>query len=161
MKPIFAWKNKCWPEPEREAMFGRLIRKEAPVVDIGCGHCGLKKYTTGTYAGIDLEKWAEDVTVCDLNKDDLPDIYGNNFEQIICQGIIEYISDPLTFFEKIQKYGIELVFSYRLYTKNGPMKRNNYSFEAIVSRVTLAGWHVDSAYEVSSGEKIFHCSRYG
>ena len=96
---------------KRTEFMSRLIPSDVKsVMDIGCGNQRLKKYLVDgvSYYGVDYVQRAEDVLLCDLNKDSLPEI---NVDMYYMAGVLQYIDEIDRLFHQMRcaKY---ILFSF-------------------------------------------------
>lgn len=167
MENKYPWRQDVEWE-KRTKLIAKIIPSYLSVVDLGGGYENLNKYLIKClYKSIDKYLCTTDTIVADFNKDEFPDgdYEGQDFDYIVCQGTLEYITDPNNFLQKIKKYGDVLILTYRIYEKS-PIDRNYYGFENIRFFLKENGWEIilekviefDKKIE-SDRELLFYCRK--
>lgn len=151
----FPWPVNSWPK--RARLIASLIPRRSSVLDLGGGFGKLvgcldnpKKYDC-----VDLEKWTKNTIVADFNKGQFPDL--GLYDYVVCQGVLEYIQEPLDFLRAIQKYGGKIILTYR--TKNDPPAKNLMTFTELSALFYLAKLEVCHEEVVSRRQKLFVLER--
>lgn len=154
-KNKFPWgQNKEWKE--RTQKIATYIKAKQNVIELGCGYGHLKKYLKNCkYTGLDQYEWTEGVIPADFNKGEYPDL--GLFDQIVCQGILEYIDEPKTFLEEIKKYGNRLILTYKEFAPSDIVRRNIISFQELDEMLSRAGWETLEYVKINSNQNLFIC----
>jgi len=163
----FPWgKEKAWLH--RTKKICRFLPDDCSAVDIGGGFCHPTRFVKfRKYLSLDNRKWTDVTKVCNLDKGEFPDI--GTFEFMICQGVIEYMHDPVAFLEGISKYASRMILTYRLGKNIKSVGfRNEYLFGELKKILKTAGYEivVEQFVEEVKGkqnEKLFYCvnTKYG
>lgn len=154
----YPWTEK-WSS--RNKLIASFIEDNKSVLDIGGGLCELKTYIKPMeYKSIDIQKWTDDTIVSNLNKS-LPFVRPHHallWNYIICQGVIEYIEDPVLLLRGLHMYGSTLILTYRKGIIKD-MRVNAYTHNEIKILLILSGWNLIAMHDsVSKLEKIYICS---
>jgi len=155
----YPWNTK-WDR--RSKILSMAIPEGISVIDLGGGMGTLDKYLKNcAYKSIDLKKWTDETVVADFNKGEFPDIDNATFQMIVCQGVIEYITDPELFLIKIKKYGRNLLITYRQVRadENKHLYKNNLNNDEFMEMLRLAGWDILFSRTIASSQKLFYCSK--
>jgi hypothetical protein len=98
---------------ERNRIFASFVPSGSSVLDIGCGAQTLRRHLTVgcKYQPCDLIKSSPDVIVCDFNAGNYPAIQ-DQFDFVICSGVLEYIRNPPEFLNRVSSYGRSVLLSY-------------------------------------------------
>ena len=153
----YPWKEK-WSS--RNKLVASFVRKGS-ILDIGGGLGEILQFVKPTeYKSIDTEEWTNDTIVANLNVD-FPSIKCQ-FDNVICQGIIEYIIDPVGFLLHIKKYGERMILTYRTGDgKKYPVDRKCFlKQEQMRDTILMCGWEITKVVDsVSILEKVYICKR--
>ena len=152
----YPWKVK-WTK--RNNIIGKLIKQGESVLDIGGGLGELKKFIKpSNYVSFDVKKWNDDTIVTDLNET-FPKL-NIKFDVMVCQGILEYIKNPLFFLSGIREYSNRLILTYRSGDGKGyPMDRlNNYNIRDVLFVLECTEWTVVEIKDsIVKSEVIYIC----
>lgn len=155
----YPWKVK-WTS--RNKLVAKYIRKGS-LLDIGGGLGEILDFTKPTrYVSLDREVWSRHTIVVDLNDTREYPICEKPFDNVLCQGIIEYINDPITFLKHIKKYGGYLILTYREGDGKGyPVERQCFLNQAgMKDTIKMTGWEIEKVVDsVSKLEKVYICKR--
>lgn len=80
--------------------FAKRFRKEANILDIGCGDKPYQRYFKGIYTGVDHDKKSKADIVCDSTTIPLPD---NSFDAIVTTQTLEHTADVPGTLREIQR----------------------------------------------------------
>lgn len=154
----YPWKVKF---TSRNKLVSKYIEK-GTLLDIGGGLGEILDFVKPTeYKSIDTKIWNDKTIVADLNNGIYP-VFEKPFNNILCQGILEYINDPVLFLHKIKKYGDYLVLTYREGDGKGyPVERKCFlRHEAVKDYLKMTGWKIVKILpSVSKLEKIYICDK--
>jgi hypothetical protein len=162
----FPWgANKGWEH--RTKRIADFLPDNCSAVDVGGGFCHLTKLVNfREYVSIDIKDWTDKTVLADFNKGEFPEV--GAFEFVICQGIIEYMVDPLAFLKGISKYGSRLILTYRKGKQKVGRYRNDLSFQKVEELLNKAGYRIVVRQWVCEtegvyNEKLFYCvnTKYG
>lgn len=107
-------RRRSWEH--RAKFFGAIISAmpHEYVYDFGCGFCELKKYIGNKeYIGIDMVKYAPNVTQCDLACAFPAELVGNKENRLAAAlGLFEYLTQPLQLVDKLLASFDCICFSY-------------------------------------------------
>jgi hypothetical protein len=94
-----------------ELMARNIVVEDSEVLDIGCGPMWLKDYLPDgvKYYGLDYKKRGRDCLVCDLNRDEYPNI---DCPLFFISGCLEYIEDVDKFLNWICGRTKKCILSY-------------------------------------------------
>jgi hypothetical protein len=108
---------------ERNILIGRLIPPNSSILDLGAGAQTLKTHAPSPklYVPCDIVKSTPDCIVCDFNRNIYPP-QDRSYDITICSGVLEYLSDPLAFLQRIRVYSNLFVLSYQPTTGTGDEK---------------------------------------
>jgi len=106
------------PWDERNHFIAGLIPAGSSVLDIGSGGQSLRRHLKSgcKYQPCDLVKSSPDVILCDFNAAIFPDIL-EQYDYVVCSGILEYIRDPVRFLDAVASYGNVVILSYHPFTQ--------------------------------------------
>jgi hypothetical protein len=162
IKDKFPWgAGREWKE--RTQIIASIIPKGVSVLDLGGGFCHLKKYLSYwqglKYLSMDIEEWTDCTIKADFNKGEFPD--RGEWQIIVCQGIIEYIKDPIYFLEKIKKYGETLIITYLDVRRGEAELRGRLNFTPIADfeKVIELEWEIVMERKIKHGQKIYYCKK--
>lgn len=106
---------------ERNQKIASLISQNSKILDLGCGEKDLLNYVSPSkYIGIDYQSNSADIRLNFNNSFVLPK---DEWDYIVCSGLIEYISDIHLFFESIKNNSRLYVFTF--WTKNESIREKN------------------------------------
>lgn len=110
--------NPSWTD--RNKIIASNILPNSNILDLGCGHKDLLNYITPkTYLGIDYNDVA-DLSI-NFNLDfTLPD---ENWDYIVCSGLLEYLNDIPKFLLTIKHHAKRYIISY--WSKNSELRSPN------------------------------------
>jgi 2-polyprenyl-3-methyl-5-hydroxy-6-metoxy-1,4-benzoquinol methylase len=152
----YYWKGKEWSN--RLRLIADIIPENASVIDIGGGECNLfeKLNNPRQYVSLDKVVLNDRTIMVDFNTDDFPNL--GKFQFIVCQGIIEYIVDPVVFFDNVKKYGKIMIATYRESKKLQPFRYNYFIIEEI-KEIISREWTIVFSKDVKGAhkEKLFYC----
>lgn len=152
----YPWKKDVFWKKRMEAVV-KLIPFASAVVDLGGGYSHLEKQIEQKkcrYVSLDIEKWTDKTIKADFNKGEFPDApFG---ETIVCQGILEYIEDPLNFLKRIKKYGRILILTYMV-GEIRMERKNNFEISELREKIIEAGWEINFDELIQKNERIFEC----
>jgi hypothetical protein len=113
------YSNKRWLDDssldeswdERSRLMARSIGPGSRVVDLGAGAQALRSGLPAgcTYVPIDVVQRTSDTIVCDLNRDDLPQLAA---DCLVASGVIEYITDVDRILKWMTSVAPSVVISY-------------------------------------------------
>ncbi len=152
----YYWKGKEWKS--RNILIADIIPENASVIDIGGGESNLLNRLKNPFQYVSLDRvLLNDYTIeIDLNHDDFPNL--GKFQFIVCQGVIEYIFDPILFFDKIKKYGKIMIATYRESRIPQPLRSNYFTIEEI-KEIISKEWKIVFSSNIGGThkEKLFYC----
>ncbi len=148
------FQNSVW-EKRAEMMSGMIPDDVCSIMDLGCGDGKLKKYLSDKikYIGVDYCYRDENTIVCDMNKEELPDI---SVDMYYLAGIVMYIDDIKHLFHQMKRAKYILLSTISIenhLTLNGRIFREEsgvYSF-----RNTIIDDMVNQLY--SEGFVLINC----
>lgn len=110
------WAKVCHEIPswdERNRIIASFIPAGAAVLDLGSGAQTLRQHlhTSCRYQPCDIVQSSPDVIRCDFNSGIYP-VLSQEYDHIVCSGVIEYLHDPESFFGKIRNYGAHIIITY-------------------------------------------------
>jgi hypothetical protein len=98
----------------RSEIIALSIPSNSSVLDLGAGSQSLKRYLQGCiYQPCDLFQTTPDTLICDFNKNIYPHI-DNEYDFVVCNGLLEYIREPKVFLNKIIPMGRKYIISYAI-----------------------------------------------
>jgi 2-polyprenyl-3-methyl-5-hydroxy-6-metoxy-1,4-benzoquinol methylase len=153
LRDQFPWgAGKFWEQ--RNAIIGGSLSEGESVLDLGGGFCHLSEYVTGRYVSLDKEAWTNVTIKADFNAGEFPDV--GYFDVIVCQGVLEYMKEPLAFLKAIRKYGKRLFLSYQLGDR--PDRGNSLLFTELREILQQAGWEIRAGVDVDSPtQMVYSC----
>jgi hypothetical protein len=95
--------------------------------------------------------------VADFNKKQYPRI--GVFDQIVCQGILEYIDEPKDFLKAIRKYGGKLIITYKEFAPTDIERRNIFEFYEIEKMLAQTKWSIEEKRKYGSNQQIYICKK--
>jgi hypothetical protein len=108
-----------WSEPEnlkltwarRAEVAGRLIPRNARLLDLGCGAMDLERFLdpSVTYIPADIVRRDERTLLCDLNAGELPQI---DVDVITLLGVLEYVHDVARLLGRLRRMQATVICSY-------------------------------------------------
>jgi hypothetical protein len=108
------------PWSERNKVIGSYIDMNTNVLDLGCGHKDLLKYIKPKkYIGIDFNDQA-DIKINFNLEFSLP---RDEWNFIVCSGLLEYLNDVPAFINKIKKTSNKYIITY--WSKNEQLRKPN------------------------------------
>ena len=151
--PEFPWGDVEWTE--RAIIAASFIPPKATVLELGSGMGKFRKRIDPLiYVPVDKEKWTPDTLTCDLNGR-LPNL--GYFDFVVALGLVEYLYDPLSFFEGVHQMTNSFVLSYRRYTPaheiHGRVSRHN--LKNIQELLIRADWIVVKKQRAIAGESVW------
>ncbi len=161
IKNTYPWGNKEWTS--RSKKIAEFVPEGASVIDLGGGFENLKKHlSAGSYISVDKAKWTPQTIVADFNKIEFPEL--EKRDCVVCQGILEYIKDPMIFLRKIQKYGDRLILTYRVGHIGVKGRLNDFEQEEVIELLVEAGWKIMQQKEVRENgnfvnERVYFCKK--
>lgn len=98
-----------WEERARKVRY--LLKRGDAVADVGCGAMTLERHLPKgcSYVPVDVVRRDDRTVVVDLNRERLPDL---NATVIVALGLVEYLFDPKSFFQRCHETSPRLIFSY-------------------------------------------------
>jgi hypothetical protein len=158
LKTKWPW-GKTWHWPVRTKAIADVIPSQSKVIELGGGMCYLKTIRPDIeYRSIDREAWTALTTVSDFNKGEYPDL--PLADVIVCQGILEYIDRPDEFLKEIHKYSRRLMISYYIGKNNIAQRKNKFSYQDLIFKLTQAKWEAVSTRKISEDEVLFLCIKF-
>jgi hypothetical protein len=138
--------NPRWAK--RAEAVASLILPRSSVLDLGCGQMHLRNLLPEdcTYHPADLQKWADDVVVCDLDAGQFP---AGRFDVVAIQGVLEYLKRPGEVLALARQAAPRLVLTYFhplhvwSYWKNGGRRSNYISRKKLGSMLRAAGYTIE------------------
>lgn len=129
LKKLFS-QDPTWPEVERfdprwrtriERMASFINRDDNFIVDVGCGPMWLRELIPqhANYIGLDYIARGDGSLICDLNKDDLPEL---NADVWFLSGCLEYFDHPDAIIQNLAPMAKKCILSYCT-TDNFPGKK--------------------------------------
>ena len=98
----------------RSTIIASLIPSNSSVLDLGAGSQTLKRYLHDcNYQPCNLFQTTPDTMVCNFNKNIYPKIH-NEFDFVVCNGLLEYIRKPKVFLKNIMPMGRKYIISYAI-----------------------------------------------
>ena len=100
----------------RNERLAKLIPNGSQVIDLGAGAQTLKQHLGRdcSYQPCDLVKSSPDCLVCDFNAGLYPE-KTQDYDFVVCSGVLEYIREPKEFIGRIITYGKTVIISYNLW----------------------------------------------
>lgn len=163
------WSEESHYDPEwdgrGELAVGFLEESERAFCDIGCGaRFSLKKFLPfgSQYYPADIRKWDSTVTVCDLNKGDIPIDLLKRCQVTFLLGVCEYLFDVETAVTVLSAHCPVLIVSYC--SKDGPFERwnmwvNAYTEAEFKKILAASGYVVEHQIAYKPGQFIFRAVR--
>jgi hypothetical protein len=104
--------NPSWATRLDSAM--PLMAEALWVADLGCGMQDLRKRMApaATYLPMDIKRWTDDTLVCDLNAQQLPELYISLCDVCVVMGVLEYLYEPDWLLARLAEYAEGIVLSY-------------------------------------------------
>lgn len=155
LKSKWPWKKGRWEK--RAQAIAEIIPQNVTVLELGGGLCYLSTIIDNPYKSIDKEEWTDVTTKADFNKGEFPEL--GLFDVIICQGIIEYIENPIEFLWEIKKYGRRMIMSYKLSGRDVKTRTNRLNFEQVDELLKMTDWFKVSERTFTPDEKLYYCTK--
>lgn len=112
--------NPKWTK--RNQIIGKLIQDKKTVLDLGCGAKDLLNYIKPSkYHGIDYNDDLAD-SYADFNK---PFEINDNWDYIVCSGVLEYLEDVNTIIQSIQNKADTYIITYWTRAQNNNSFHNS------------------------------------
>jgi hypothetical protein len=106
----------------RSIIIASSIPSNSSVLDLGAGSQTLNRYLHDCiYQPCDLFQTTPNTLVCDFNKNIYPKIQ-NEFDIVVCNGLLEYIRKPKVFLKKIIPMGRKYIVSYAIKLPENTLK---------------------------------------
>lgn len=137
-KFISTKKETCSPAwSERNQRIGSLISQNCKILDLGCGENDLLNYISPSkYVGIDCNSKSADIQ---LNFNETFFLPTDDWDYIVCSGLLEYISDIEIFFNTIKNSSKKYIFTFwkknkNIREKNGLLGISIIEFEKLIEK---------------------------
>jgi hypothetical protein len=140
----------------RNMNVAKVIPEGSSVLDLGGGFCGLYRFIKNCrYLSLDLKLWTDMTVEADFNKGIFPNV--GRFQFLVCQGIMEYLEEPMEFLEKIKKYGDTMILTYKPGCTDLSKQILGIPFEEMIEMLDKCGWEIIFEKQINSTQKLFYC----